>query len=196
MRAVCKTLTSGQKRYLGALQNERNSIVIATGPAGSGKTSVACDYAKESTFRRIIITKPAVSVDEEHGFLPGTLEKKMEPWILSVKDQMGGSRAKLEVAPLSHMRGRTFEDCLIIADECQNATPNQMKMLLTRIGQGSKMIVTGDVDQTDLTLTPSGLTDFLNKLPQMTKHIEHVQLDNSDIRRHPAVREVLNIYNK
>lgn len=208
VRIVPRNLS--QETYLEALRNQRKFIVFAIGPAGTGKTMLGVQHAikqlKEGAVDKIVITRPAVSVDEEHGFLPGTLEQKMEPWTRPIFDVFKEyyhpreitamlENNVVEISPLAFMRGRTFKNAYIIADEMQNATPSQMKMLLTRIGEESRMIVTGDLQQADRPST-NGLLDFVNRLKLHSGHkmIEIVQFHTKDIERHPAVREVLSIY--
>lgn len=199
-----------QEQYFLKLQDTNNSILFAVGPAGTGKTLLATQTAikllKEKQIDRVIITRPAVSVDEQHGFLPGDLNKKMEPWTRPIFDvfteyyyareiQNMIIEGIIEVSPLAFMRGRTFKNAFIIADEMQNATPNQMKMLLTRIGEGSRMVVTGDLKQADR-IEDNGLIEFINllKSKENLKHIDIVNFGQKDIERHPAVKEILDIY--
>ena len=202
--------TPGQLRYVEALRNYQKPIVVATGPAGSGKTLFACQEAVERLGHRqvdrVILTRPLVAADEELGYLPGTLERKMDPWTRPMFDILSNyfsqSRIKqlvkdkvIEIAPLAYMRGRTFDDCFVVADEMQNTTPNQMKMLLTRVGEGSKMVVTGDTEQCDLKDGIGGLSDLLPRMEgDVLEYIEHVVLESEDIQRHPAVKEVLDLY--
>jgi phosphate starvation-inducible PhoH-like protein len=202
--------TPGQLRYVEALRNYQKPIVVATGPAGSGKTLFACQEAVERLGHRqvdrVILTRPLVAADEELGYLPGTLERKMDPWTRPMFDILSNyfsqSRIKqlvkdrvIEIAPLAYMRGRTFDDCFVVADEMQNTTPNQMKMLLTRVGEGSKMVVTGDVEQCDLKDGIGGLSDLFPRIENSDlDYIEHVILEAEDIQRHPAVKEVLGLY--
>lgn len=199
-----------QDDLLGYLQDEISSIVFAVGPAGTGKTLlstlVGIQALKAGTIDRFVITRPAVSVDEQHGFLPGTLQEKMAPWTRPIFDVFEHyfspehieymlNDGKLEIAPLAYMRGRNFENCYIIADEMQNATPEQMKMLLTRISSGSKLVVTGDLAQHDRGFEENGLRDFLHRLGNhQTTSIRIVQFDHQDIERHPVVEEVLGLY--
>ena len=153
-----------QDDLLGYLEDRNINIVFAVGPAGTGKTLISTlagvKLLKSNKINKFVVTRPAVSVDEQHGFLPGTLVEKMAPWTRPIFDifeeyyspeqlEYMVNDNKLEVAPLAYMRGRTFKDAWIIADEMQNATDNQMKMLLTRIGEGSKLVVTGDLNQHD-----------------------------------------------
>lgn len=199
-----------QDDLLGYLQDDISSIVFAIGPAGTGKTLlstlVGIQALKAGEIDRMVITRPAVSVDEQHGFLPGTLQEKMAPWtrpIFDVFEQYFSPEhieymlkdGKLEIAPLAYMRGRNFNHCYIIADEMQNATPEQMKMLLTRVGEGSKLVVTGDLAQHDRGFEENGLRDFLKRFGNhQTQSIRIVQFDHQDIERHPVVEEVLSLY--
>ena len=198
-----------QEQYVLSLLNETKSIVFGIGPAGTGKTLLACQAAVKSFLNnevdKIIVTRPAVSADEDLGFLPGTLEEKMAPWTRPIFDVFreyfyAGEiesmirEGVIEISPLAYMRGRTFKNSYIIADEMQNATPNPMKMLLTRIGTGSSMIVTDDLKQADK-LKDNGLIDFVNHLKTSNaKRISTVYFSSHDIERHEAVKEVLEIY--
>jgi len=198
-----------QEKYILQLLNPDKNIVFGIGPAGTGKTMLACLSAVkaflEGEVERIVVTRPAVSADEDLGFLPGTLEEKMAPWTRPIFDvfrehfyanEIEGMirEGVIEISPLAYMRGRTFKDSYIIADEMQNATPNQMKMLLTRIGSGSKMVVTGDLAQADR-LKDNGLIDFVNHLNNAeTSRISTVNFHHGDIERHEAVTEVLKVY--
>lgn len=199
-----------QEEYLLKLLDQTKNIVFALGPAGTGKTLIACQVGiklfKEGLVDKIVVTRPAVSVDEEHGFLPGTLQQKMEPWTRPIFDVLAEyyyakdidnmiREGVIEISPLAYMRGRTFKNAYIIADEMQNATPNQMKMLLTRLGEGSKMVVTGDLRQADR-LEDNGLIDFCRLLENTNnlQRLDIVQFGMKDIERHEAVKEVLQIY--
>jgi phosphate starvation-inducible PhoH-like protein len=199
-----------QKEYLKKLQDDSNSIVFAIGPAGTGKTMLAVQYGiklfQEGKIEKIVVTRPAVSSDEDLGFLPGTLEEKMAPWTRPIFDVFSEYYQKrditkyieegvIEISPLAYMRGRTFHNAFVIADECQNTTPNQMKMLLTRLGDGSHMVVTGDLAQADR-LSNNGLVEFIQKLSihSNLSHIDVAYFGHQDIERHPAVQEVLKIY--
>ena len=200
-----------QEDYIAHLQDTNKSIVFATGPAGTGKTMLAVlagvKLLKEGEITKIIITRPAVGVEgEKHGFLPGDLNQKMEPWTRPIFDVLHEHYSPketarmleeqiLEISPLAFMRGRTFKQAWIIADEMQNATPSQMKMLLTRLGEGSRMVVTGDVMQADRKEGDNGLLDFDRLLKDNPSDlIGWTAFDHKDIERHPAVREVLRIY--
>lgn len=200
-----------QDNYLKKLQDPDKTMIFAIGPAGTGKTLLATQTAvkllKEKQIEKIIVTRPAVSVDEQHGFLPGTLEKKMEPWTRPIFDVFAEYyyakeiqnmllEGIIEVSPLAYMRGRTFKNSFILADEMQNATPNQMKMLLTRIGENSRMVITGDLRQADR-LEDNGLIEFIHLLERSDfnhKHVDIVNFGQKDIERHPAVKEILEIY--
>jgi phosphate starvation-inducible protein PhoH len=198
-----------QEHYVLQLLDPEKDIVFGIGPAGTGKTMLACQSAVknflEGKVERIIVTRPAVSADEDLGFLPGTLEEKMAPWTRPIFDVFREhfyaneienmiAEGVIEISPLAYMRGRTFKDSYIIADEMQNATPNQMKMLLTRIGVGSKMVVTGDLNQADR-LKDNGLIDFIGHLKDYNaQRITVVNFTNKDIERHEAVKEVLKVY--
>ncbi len=200
-----------QENYVLTLLDPGKDIVFGIGPAGTGKTMLACQVAVkkflEGEVDRIVVTRPAVSADEDLGFLPGTLEEKMAPWTRPIFDvfreyfyanEIEGmiQEGVIEISPLAYMRGRTFKDAYIIADEMQNATPNQMKMLLTRLGENSKMVVTGDTRQADRSDPDNGLLDFKALVEEYkhTQYVDGVELTGKDIQRHPAVIEVLKIY--
>jgi len=198
-----------QEQYVLKLLDLSKDIVFGIGPAGTGKTLLAVQVAvklfKEGKIDKIIVTRPAVSVDEDLGFLPGTLEQKMAPWTRPIFDvlreyfnarEIEGmiEEGIIEIAPLAYMRGRTFKQSFILADEMQNATANQMKMLLTRLGEGSMMAVTGDLAQADR-LKDNGLINFTELLEQSnSQHLDIVQFAQGDIERHEAVKEVLQVY--
>ena len=199
-----------QEYYLELLKNPKKYIVFAIGPAGTGKTMLGVQMAiklyKEGSISKIIITRPAVSVDEDHGFLPGTLNQKMEPWTRPIMDVFEDyyhpkeiaemlEDGVIEISPLAYMRGRTFKNAFVIADEMQNATPSQMKMLLTRLGDGSRMVVTGDLNQADRP-QENGLLEFCNLYGQGGDYrmIAIAEFATRDVERHPVVKEVLKIY--
>ena len=196
--------TAGQCRYMLALRSPK-PIIIGTGPAGTGKTMLACqigiEHIQQSFRGKVILTRPIVAADEDMGYLPGDMERKMEPWTRPMFDifEKYLSHNQMDrcitIEPLGYMRGRTFDNTVIIADEMQNATPNQMKMLLTRIGYNTKLIITGDLEQSDLG-KDNGLAFLTYKLHGMEyDYIKHVEMDESDIVRHPAVNEVLKVLN-
>ena len=199
-----------QEKLILNLLDSTQDIVVATGPAGTGKTYLAM-LAAIKAFRlgdceRIILTRPAVGVDDEkHGFLPGDLNSKMEPWTRPLFDvlreyysakevTMMLENQTIEISPLAFMRGRTFKDAWIIADEMQNATPSQMKMLMTRIGENSKIVITGDVEQTDRTVHNNGLIDLCKRLETKREGLAVCYMTNKDIQRHPIIDTVLEIY--
>lgn len=199
-----------QEDYIDLLEDASKSIVFATGPAGTGKTLLATLFAikqlQAGVIKKIILTRPAVSVDEQHGFLPGTLLEKMAPWVIPITDVFKEhySVAHLEkmladevveVAPLAYMRGRTLKNAIVIFDEAQNATPSQMKMVLTRLGENSRMIVTGDMAQHDRGFDDNGLKDFLRRIQlNGSRHIGVCHFEKGDVERHPAIEDVLSLY--
>lgn len=202
-----------QEDYLAELENPHRDMVFALGPAGTGKTLLATLWAvkqlKGGDIDRIVVTRPAVSVDEQHGFLPGDLMSKMAPWTRPVFDvfrEYWNARqieamiqeGTIEVAPLAYMRGRTFTRSVVIADEMQNATMQQMKMLLTRIGDGSKFIITGDLEQHDRGYENNGLKDFIERMIQpnqpSSRRLALITFDPQHVERHPVVADVLKIY--
>lgn len=201
-----------QEIYIDLLTDPSKLIIFATGPAGTGKTMLAVMAAiqafKSGACKKIVITRPAVGVDDEqHGFLPGDINQKMEPWTKPIMDVFADyykpaeitrmlDEQMIEISPLAFMRGRTFKNSWIIADEMQNATPNQMKMLLTRLGDGSKMVVTGDIQQADRKDDNNGLLDFKRLVAQyqQCKFVAGIEFAGRDIHRHAAVVEVLKIY--
>lgn len=204
-----KPKTMGQKRYVDAIEN--NTVVLGIGPAGTGKTYLAVAMAVKA-FRakevsRIILTRPAVEAGEKLGFLPGDLQNKVDPYLRPLYDalyEMLGvesyqkyvERGAIEIAPLAYMRGRTLDDSFIILDEAQNTTPEQMKMFLTRIGFGSKAVITGDVTQIDL---PGGIRSGLKEAMKVLEHIEDITImkfSDLDVVRHPLVRKIIKAYEK
>jgi phosphate starvation-inducible PhoH-like protein len=180
--------------YKTLLENVRLPIVVAVGPAGTGKTMLACSAAAKMNPNRIILTRPTVSVDEDIGFLPGTLNEKMGPWTRPMMDALP-KYLKPEICPLAYMRGRTFESSWIIADEMQNSTPNQMKMILTRIGYNSKLVITGDIEQHDRGYENNGLIDLLKRMQDYpVQGIGMVEFTEDDIRRHEIIKDILCMY--
>jgi phosphate starvation-inducible PhoH-like protein len=203
--------TRNQERLVLALQDEAQHIVITAGPAGTGKTYLAMLAAvkalKEGDCKRIVLTRPAVGVEgEQHGFLPGNLVAKMEPWTRPLLDvlreyyrpqEIAGmiEDQVIEIAPLAFMRGRTFKNSWIIADEMQNATPAQTKMLMTRIGSGSKIVITGDIEQADRSCGDNGLLDLCQRLGKGgVNGIAVCEMTARDIQRHEIIGSVLKLY--
>ena len=200
--------TLNQRRYLELLTSHA-PVIISTGPAGTGKTLLSCQVGSKALasgqVQRLILTRPAVSVDEQHGFLPGNLNKKMEPWTRPMFDALSrywsGKKIqdmmldqRIEVCPLAYMRGRTFDNAWIIGDEMQNSTPSQMKMLLTRIGEGSKMIIAGDGAQHDRGFEDNGLADLVSRLDLDSESIKHLNFTEDDVVRAEVIKEILKIY--
>jgi len=213
-----KPRTPNQEEYVNYLSDFNIPIVLGIGPAGSGKTLFACNQAvmalKKRNIDKIIITRPVVPVEEDIGFLPGSMINKMDPWTRPIFDFFLEFYAQkdidgmlhsgvLEIAPLGYMRGRTFKDAFIIADEMQNSSPNQMLMLTTRIGERSKMVITGDLKQTDRG-EENGLADLMRKLDAYNKYcvtnnkplpdIKMVKMKGEDIQRSSIVTALLDIY--
>ena len=205
-----KPKNKNQEHYVSMLKNKNKKIIVVTGPAGTGKTMFATEHGiynfLTGTYEKLIFTRPSVSVDEDLGFLPGTLEEKMAPWIRPIYDVMYQfitpkevtqlmEDKHIEIAPLGYMRGRTFKNTWIVADEMQNSTINQMKMLLTRLGENSRLIITGDLEQFDKPDIINGLDDFLNKFKgKRSSSISSFEFDRQDIQREEVVKEVLEIY--
>ena len=199
-----------QERYVGLLKQKSKKIVVATGPAGTGKTMFATEFGVRNfllgTYEKLIFTRPSVSVDEDLGYLPGTLEEKMAPWVRPIYDILYQfispkevtqliEEKIIEISPLGYMRGRTFKNCWIVADEMQNSTISQMKMLLTRLGENSRLVITGDLEQYDRNNELNGLDDFLTKFRgKRSTSITSFEFQRSDIQREEVVKEVLDIY--
>ena len=204
-----KAKTVGQQQYMKAIM--KNTVTIGVGPAGTGKTYLAVAAAvaafRERTVNRIILTRPAVEAGERLGFLPGDLQNKVDPYLRplydALYDMLGAEtfqkyqeRGSIEVAPLAYMRGRTLDDSFIILDEAQNTTKEQMKMFLTRLGFGSKIVITGDVTQIDLPSDKtSGLKDAIRVLEDV-KDIAVCKLTSADVVRHALVQQIINAYEK
>jgi phosphate starvation-inducible protein PhoH len=205
-----KPKNESQEEYARLLKNKNKKIVIATGPAGTGKTLFATEYGIKcfllGTYEKLIFTRPSVSVDEDLGYLPGTLEEKMAPWVRPIYDvlynfvspkevTMMMEEKIIEIAPLGYMRGRTFKNCWIVADEMQNSSVSQMKMLLTRLGENSRLIITGDLEQYDKPNELNGLEDFLSKFKgKRSSSITSFEFQRRDIQREDVVKEILDIY--
>ena len=199
-----------QELYVSLLKHKNKKIVVATGPAGTGKTLFATEYGIRNflngTYEKIIFTRPSVSVDEDLGYLPGTLEEKMAPWVRPIYDILYNfispkevtylmEEKIIEIAPLGYMRGRTFKNAWIVADEMQNSTIAQMKMLMTRLGENSRLVITGDLEQYDRDNEFNGLDDFLNKFRgKRSSSISSFEFQRGDIQREDVVKEVLDIY--
>jgi len=207
-----KPKTLNHQKYVDSIQNDNIKLIFGVGPAGCGKTLFACINAvqmlKNNKIDKIILTRPFVSVEEEIGYLPGDVNKKMDPYTKPLFDVFNEFYKKqeidqmihnniIEIVPIGYMRGRTFKNAYIIADEMQNSSPSQMKMITTRIGENTKMIVTGDLQQSDLKGT-NGLCDFLEKYKKFINYnnfeIDIIEFDNYDIERSSIVKTILNIY--
>lgn len=212
---ICRTIngkpvkpkTLGQKQYVDMIR--KNMIVFGVGPAGTGKTYLAMSMAiqafKNGEVNRIILTRPAIEAGEKLGFLPGDLQSKIDPYLRPLYDALyqimgaesylhNSEKGLIEVAPLAYMRGRTLDNAFIILDEAQNTTPAQMKMFLTRIGFGSKVIITGDQSQKDL---PAGATSGLDTAVRILKKVKDIGfcfLTSSDVVRHPLVQKIVEAY--
>ncbi|MDQ0244493.1 phosphate starvation-inducible PhoH-like protein [Bacillus fengqiuensis] len=201
--------TLGQKQYVSAIRTK--DLIFGIGPAGTGKTYLAVVMAvnalKNGNIKRIILTRPAVEAGESLGFLPGDLKEKVDPYLRPLYDALHDilgmehtqrliERGVIEIAPLAYMRGRTLDDAFVILDEAQNTTPAQMKMFLTRLGFGSKMVITGDISQVDL---PKGVKSGLSVTQGILKEVNgiaFVHLEQSDVVRHPLVGRVIEAYEK
>ncbi len=201
-----------QENYVDALLDMDTHIVFAMGPAGTGKTMLATQYAikglLEGTYQKIVITRPAVGADgESHGYLPGTLLEKMAPWVLPIMDVFKEhfsvqqvekmiANEVIEVSPLAYMRGRTLKHAFILCDEMQNSTVSQMKMLLTRIGENSRMAITGDLKQHDRGYDKNGLGDFVERMKNndYVDGIEVIEFGCKDVERHSVIESILKIY--
>lgn len=200
-----------QEKYIVSLTDPEVDVVTVFGPAGTGKTYLAMltaiKFLREGKFEKILLTRPAVAVDDEkHGFLPGDLNSKMEPWVKPLFDILREfysmkeleymlNEQIIEIVPLAFCRGRTFKHSFIIVDEAQNATPSQIKMLLTRIGENSKIAITGDIDQTDRNHSENGLLDLISRLNKCTTpRIAMCEFTPKDVKRHSLISTILNLY--
>lgn len=206
---IYKPKTINQQKYLTAIDNDEHKLIIVHGPAGTGKTLFACvnaiEYLKNNIVEKIVLTRPVVSVEEEIGYLPGNINQKMDPWTRPLFDIFLEYYKKpdidrmienqiIEIIPLGYMRGRTFKNSYIIADEMQNSSPNQFKMITTRIGDNSRMVITGDLKQSDLREN-NGLTDFLDRCKfKNLNEISIIKLDQNDVERSNIVKTILGIY--
>lgn len=185
------------QRYISLLEAIKPSIVIVNGKSGTGKTMQACKIGQKlvsaGIYDKIVLTRPAVTSEENHGFIPGTLEQKMEPWLKPCMQYLNAKKSQIEICPLAYMRGLTFDKSWIIADEMQNSTESQMLMLLTRIGYGSKLIIAGDPDQTD---GPQyrGLSDLIRRVARISnENIQMVTLDQ--VKRNKVIEDIIELYN-
>lgn len=216
-KELMKPRNAAQSAYVNLIKDPSTPIVIATGPAGTGKSclavSAAIDMLKNGAYERVVISRPAVSVEEEHGFLPGSLNEKMDPWMRPLFDTFYKyytpdavnrmiQNKIIDICPLAYLRGRTLENSFIIIDESQNCSVNQMLMIMTRIGEGSKMIITGDPMQHDRGHEMSGLTDLMERLEKhgtspnsdIDDDIAYVKFTTNHIERHPVIKSVLKLY--
>lgn len=211
---MLKPRNAAQERYLKLLQDSDAPIIIGTGSSGSGKTAFAVHVAAQRLVAgdtsKIILTRPTVSVDEELGFLPGNIEEKMDPWMRPIYDvlyqyfspsklQQLLAKQIIEICPLAFLRGRTFEHSYIIADEFQNSTVAQMLALLTRLGQGSKLVITGDPLQFDRGFEINGLQDFVRRIRErpevgLASDVQIVEFQPEDVQRHAVIRKILQVY--
>ena len=204
--------TRNQERLVLALQDPDQSIVVTAGPAGTGKTYLcmlaAVKALRNGDCKKIVLTRPAVEVEEEkHGFLPGDLNQKMMPWCIPLLDVLKEyyrqpdiaamiEEQTIEIAPLAFMRGRSFRNAFIIADEFQNSSKAQVLMLMTRIGEGSKIVITGDAEQADHSKGSNGLVDLCERLQKGgVKGISVCNLDERDVQRHHLIKDILKLYN-
>lgn len=207
-RKIKEPKTIKQLNYINSINDYTKPITISTGPAGCGKTLFACQEAvkayENGDYSKIILTRPTIAVDEDLGYLPGSFQDKLTPWLRPMFDILKNYlneneiermiyNDKLEIAPLSYMRGRTFDNSFIIGDEMQNSTENQMKMLLTRIGSNSKMVIIGDLLQSDIKENSNGLCDLITRLnTKKFKYIDYICMNESDVQRSDVVIELLN----
>lgn len=197
-------------RYRTLLEHSKPNLVISTGPAGTGKTMMPCQvgmtHVRNQKYDRVILTRPLVTIDSESiGYLPGDIESKTTPWMSHMLDYCGSdiTQQQLRVHPLGFLRGHTFHNTFIIADEMQNSTISQMKTLLTRVGKNSKIVITGDLGQSDLDVEINGLQDFIDKFDEYTEycndpdiynHIKTITFDHNDIMRSEFVKKIYDIY--
>ena len=207
-----------QEDLIKALEDNNNTLVFATGPSGTGKTLISVLHAinlfnnKNNNIKKLIISRPVKPNGEDIGYLPGDIREKMDPWVKPIIDifqeywymnniEKMIEYGKIEIAPLAYLRGRTFKNCVVILDEAQNATIDQMKMALTRIGRDSRMFVTGDINQTDI--YNNGLENFFERLSHYADANTNKELNlkicnfkNTDVVRHKIVQQIVDIYNE
>lgn len=199
-----------QGEFVNLLKDKNKKIILVCGPAGTGKTLFSTQYGIKNfllgVYEKLIFTRPSVSVDENIGFLAGSLEDKMAPWMRPIYDVIHKfitqkeieyliEEKKIEIVPLGFMRGRTFKNTWIVADEMQNCTTEQMKMLMTRLGENSRLIITGDLEQSDLHRRINGLEDFLIRFKgKRSDSISSFEFENNDIQREEVIKEILEIY--
>jgi phosphate starvation-inducible protein PhoH and related proteins len=203
--------TRNQELYVSALLDDETDIIVAVGPAGTGKTYLAIQAAikklREEQVDRIILTRPAIGVeDEQHGFLPGDINQKMEPWTRPLFDVLREyytakeiahmlEEQIIEIAPLAFCRGRNFKNSYIVLDEAQNCTPGQLKMIMTRLSVGSKLVITGDIEQADRKSADNGLLDLQNRLGKgVIPGLQLCNFDVKDVQRHRIIEHVLKLY--
>lgn len=211
-----KDITQNQRDFCNHLRNDRATFVIGHGPPGTGKTLLSCFVGVENIMAKqhskLIITRPCVSVERDLGYLPGTIDKKMDPWLQPIYENLEityeSQRVnrniltdKIEIAPLSFIRGRTFHDSYIIADEMQNASIHEVKSLLTRVGENSKIIFTGDLSQSDISNTINGLDDLIMRIKQISgsnytidQNIKITEFTDEDIKRSEFVKLITSLY--
>lgn len=211
LRRPVMAMSKGQRLYLDLLQRGQHDLIFGVGPAGTGKTylavAVGAAELKAGRVERLVVARPAVEAGEKLGFLPGALEEKVDPYMLPIWDALNEffgaaeverrkERREIEVAPLAFMRGRTMKNAFMIVDEAQNATVPQMKMVLTRLGRGARMVVTGDPTQTDLPeRSPSGLTHAIRILAGV-RGVAHCALSAEDVQRHDLVARIVEAYDR
>jgi len=215
-KPLYKPMNPKQEKLEGLLRNPKFPIVVVDGVAGTGKTLLSTQYAiqmlEEDKIKKIVLTRPTIYTGPDIGYLPGSLDEKMNPWLMPMLDVFSEyyRREKMkrmldektvEIVPLGFMRGRSFKNCVILADEMQNSYPEQMKMLLTRIGSDSRLIITGDIKQSDLKEV-NGLEDFLERLDKKYSDsqtmfqdgVSLVRFDQNCIERHPVITKILSLY--
>jgi phosphate starvation-inducible protein PhoH and related proteins len=205
MNNAIHKVSCNRAMYKLALESTKIPLVISTGPAGTSKTMTPCvvgmNHLADRNYERLLLTRPTVSVgNEELGFLPGDLDDKMAPWVTHMTDYVNQYdlrfvQSRIDTVPLAYIRGQTWKDRFIIADEMQNSTPLQMKTLLTRLGENTKLVITGDLSQSDLDPDNNGLVDLLQRIHNLDKDVyEHIIFSENDIVRSDFVKHVLKMY--